>query len=176
MSHHENWQRVSKQNPCPVCGKLVGAACRIAGILHGLMYAGAGELTDNTISQDTMLGAISIAEHLIPHAKAAFFEMGANPVMDLAQKMLKWLKNKHIPEFTKRDAFNALRGSVQTVSEIEEPLEILISHGYIRQIPIYRSGPGRDPSPKFKTNRLWLAQITHNAQNYCTDTQLKEAI
>ncbi len=157
-------------------GKLVGAACRIAGILHGLMYAGAGELTDNTISQDTMLGAISIAEHLIPHAKAAFFEMGANPVMDLARKMLKWLKNKHIPEFTKRDAFNALRGSVQTVSEIEEPLEILISHGYIRQIPIYRSGPGRDPSPKFKTNRLWLAQITHNAQNYCTDTQLKEAI
>src|SRR3989339_368580 len=143
-------------------GKLVGTTCRIAGIFHGLVYANGGCLENNEISPEIMLGAIKIAQYLIPHAKAAFFEMGTNPAIDLAKKILSWLENDQIQEFTKRDAFNALRGSIQTVSEMEDPLEMLVSHGYIHDISEERKGPGRKPSPKYKTNSLWLAHNTHN--------------
>ena len=74
-------------------------------------------------------------------------------------------KAKKVSVFTKREAFNALRGSIQKVDELEKPLEILINHGYIREVSQERQGPGRKPSPKYKINPLWLAQNTQNTHN-----------
>jgi hypothetical protein len=149
-------------------GKLVGAACRIAGIFHGLIHAASGNPAKAQIDAETMLGAIAIGEYLIPHAKAAFFEMGADPDIDTARKILEWASSEQKSEFTRRDTFNALRGNIQKVDELEKPLEILISHGYIRDISQDRYGPGRKPSPRYKINPLWLAQNTQNAQNCLT--------
>jgi len=146
-------------------GKLVGAVCRIAGIFHGLMYAGSGNPGGGPINAETMLGAIAIGEYLIPHARAAFFEMGADPKIDIAKKILDWASSEQIVEFSKRDAFNALRGTVQKVNELDDPISILVSHNYTRDISQDRTGPGRKPSPRYKMNPLWLAQNTHNTQN-----------
>ena len=146
-------------------GKLVGAVCRIAGILHGLIYADTGNPASTQISQETMLGAIAIGEYLVNHAKAAFFEMGSDPAIDAARKVLDWVSAGEVAEFSKRDAFNALRGGMQKVSELEEPLEMLIKHGYIREVEQEHNGPGRKPSQRYETNPLWLAQNTHNAHN-----------
>jgi hypothetical protein len=146
-------------------GKLVGAACRIAGIFHGLIYAASGNPAKAQIDAETMLGAIAISEYLIPHAKAAFFEMGANPAIDAARRILDWVSSEQISVFTRREAFNALRGGIQKVNELDKPLEILINHGYIREVSQEHQGPGRKPSPKYKINPLWLAQNTQNTQN-----------
>jgi len=75
-------------------GKLVGAACRIAGIFHGLIYADSGNPAKAQIDAETMLGTIAIGEYLIPHAKAAFFEMGADPAIDAARRILEWISTK----------------------------------------------------------------------------------
>ncbi len=77
-----------------------------------------------------MLGAIAIGEYLIPHAKAAFFEMGADPAIDFARRILEWASSEQISVFTKREAFNALRGGIRKVNELDKPLEILANHGY----------------------------------------------
>jgi hypothetical protein len=146
-------------------GKLVGAVCRMAGIFHGLTYARLGKPAQTQIDAETMLGAIAIGEYLIPHAKAAFFEMGADPAIDAARRVLSWVLGEQVSEFSKREAFNALRGGIQKVDELDKPLEILTNHGYIREISQERKGPGRKPSPKYRVNPLWLAQNTHNAQN-----------
>jgi hypothetical protein len=143
-------------------GKLVGAVCRIAGIFHGLINARSGNPAQAQIDAETMLGAIAIGEYLIPHAKAAFFEMGADPAIDAARRILLWVSSDQVSEFSRREAFNALRGSIQKVDELDKPLEILTGHGYIRDISQDRKGPGRKPSPKYKINPLWLAQNTQN--------------
>ena len=150
-------------------GKLVGAVCRIASIFHGLINARSGSPAQAQIDAETMLGAIAIGEYLIPHAKAAFFEMGADPAIDAARRILSWASCKKISEFSRREAFNALRGSIQKVDELDKPLEILTGHGYIRDISQDRKGPGRKPSPKYKINPLWLAQNTQNTQNWSAD-------
>jgi putative DNA primase/helicase len=150
-------------------GKLVGAVCRIAGIFHGLIYAGSGNPAKTQIDAETMLGAIAIGEYLVEHAKAAFFEMGSDPAIDTARKVLDWVSSGEIKDFSKRDAFNALRGGIQKVSELEEPLEMLIKHGYIREIEHEHNGPGRKPSQKYKINPLWLAHNTQNAHNRCAN-------
>jgi len=146
-------------------GKLVGAVCRIAGIFHGLIHASSGDLSLSKIDAETMLGAIAIGEYLIPHAKAAFFEMGANAAIDSARKILDWVSSNKITEFSRRDAFNALRGGIQKVNELDQPLEILVNHGYIRAISQEHSGLGRKPSPKYQINSLWVAQNTQNTHN-----------
>ena len=150
-------------------GKLVGAVCRIAGISHGLINTHSGNPSQAHIDAETMLGAIAIGEYLIPHAKAAFFEMGADPAIDMARKILSWVLSERISEFSKRQAFNTLRGSIQKVDELEKPFEILTSHGYIRDISQDRKGRGRKPSPKYKINPLWLAQNTQITQNCPAD-------
>ena len=150
-------------------GKLVGAACRIAGIFHGLINARSGNPAQTQIDVETMLGAIAIGEYLIPHAKAAFFEMGADPAIDAARRILSWASREQISEFSRNEAFNALRGGFQRADELDKPLELLTGHGYIREISQDRKGPGRKPSPKYKINPLWLAQITLNTQNCCAD-------
>ncbi|MHC4146826.1 MAG: YfjI family protein, partial [Planctomycetota bacterium] len=78
-------------------GKLVGAVCRIAGIFHGLIHAHSGNPRRNQIDAETMLGAIAIGEYLIPHAKAAFFEMGADPAIDAARRILSWASRVRMP-------------------------------------------------------------------------------
>lgn len=150
-------------------GKLVGAVCRIAGIFHGLIYAASGNPAKAQIDAETILGAIAIGEYLIPHAKAAFFEMGADPAIDSARRILDWVSSEQTQEFTRREAFNSLRGGIQKVNELDKPLEILVNHGYIREVLQERKGPGRKPSQKYKINPLWLTQNTQNTQNSHTN-------
>jgi hypothetical protein len=151
-------------------GKLVGAVCRIAGVFHGLIHAASGDPAKAQIDVKTMLGAIAIGEYLIPHAKAAFFEMGADPSIDSARRILRWVSSKQISTFTRREAFNSLRGGIQKVDELDQPLQMLVNHGYIRGVSLEHNRPGRKPSPTYEVNPLWLAQNTHNTQNECAES------
>ncbi len=145
--------------------KLPGAVCRIAGIFHGLIHTGKESLWEQPIDAETMVCAIAIGEYLIAHAKAAFCEMGANPATGVARRILVWATEGRLKVFSRRDAFIAVRGAVQRVEELDEPLHLLSEHGYIREQILEKSGAGRKPSTRFDVNPLTYAQNTQNAQN-----------
>jgi hypothetical protein len=146
-------------------GKLVGAVARIAGILHMAAFAGRPAPWDSPISLETVNGAIQIGGYLIPHAKAAFAEMGADPHVGQAKLILRWIEQKSMLHFTKRDLHQALRGRFKRVEDLERPLEFLISQGFIRtQEEVASSGPGRKRSPVFDVNPTWNSQNAARAQ------------
>ncbi|MFH1109471.1 MAG: DUF3987 domain-containing protein [Planctomycetota bacterium] len=145
--------------------KLPGAVCRVAAIFHGLFYAARGDPSAYPLDAETMLCAIAVGEYAVAHAKAAFCEMGANPATGLARRILAWLMDGHLSEFTRRDAFNAVRGAVQRVEELDEPLGLLLEHGFIRERETTRIGPGRKPSTRYDVNPLVHAHNTQNTHN-----------
>ena len=150
---------------CGWGGKLPGVVCRIAGIFYGLIHAPTGNLAAHRRDAETMLCAIAVGEYTVGHAKAAFCEMGANPATGLARRILAWLTEGPLAEFTRRDAFNAPRGAVQRVDELDRPLQLLVEHGFIRERETARSGPGRKPSTRYDVNPLVCAQNVQNTHN-----------
>src|ERR1035438_8437255 len=70
-------------------GKIVGATVRIAGLLHMADLAGADSPWTLPIPLATIERAISLAMYLIPHAKAAFAEMGADEIIEKAKAILR---------------------------------------------------------------------------------------
>ena len=118
-------------------GKLAGGALRLAGILHLAQHADSFNLNGKwpaEVSADTMKNAIKIAEYLIPHAQAAYAEMGADSKIEDAKFLLRWIEKSGLAEFTKRDAHQGTKGRFKQVSMIEPALKILEDHGYIRAV------------------------------------------
>src|SRR5205807_2705546 len=88
-------------------GKLAGAVVRIAGILHLAEHAHRIDPWPATVSAETIKRAVIIGHYLIPHARAAYAEMGADPKVDAAKYTLRWLAREIEATgkmvFTKRD-------------------------------------------------------------------------
>jgi len=134
-------------------GKLPGAVARLAGILHLAAHATDGTPWALPISRDTVEDAIAIGRYLIPHARAAFAEMGVDPVVEEAKQILAWILRKQATTFTKRDVFQGTKGRFKRVEGLTEPLGVLVDHGFIRQLELApRPGPGRRASPAFEVN------------------------
>jgi hypothetical protein len=139
-------------------GKVVGGVGRIAGILHMAAHAASPAPWDHPISRETVNHAIQIGKYLILHAKAAFAEMGADVFVDQAKKILRWVEKNALGSFTKRDVHQALRGTFKRVEELEQPLALLASHGFIRkQEDVSSAGAGRKPSPVYEVNPKWAS-------------------
>jgi hypothetical protein len=147
-------------------GKLAGAVARIAGLLHMASYVCEDAPWEVPISAETMECAIVIGRYLIPHARAAYAEMGTDPAFDDARHVLAWIKRNEQPVVTIRDIFEGTKGRFKRVAELEKPLDILIERKYLRQLSSeQRQGPGRPPSPAFEVNpSLWADSA--NIANY----------
>jgi len=163
-------------------GKLVGAVVRIAGILHMAQHvsdampsidgvtAADTELWKCDIADSTIEAAVRLAAYLVPHAKAAFAQMGADPVVERAQHVIQWIKRSGMTTFSKRDAFQATKGYFKRVKELDPVFEVLGEHGYVRERePEARPGRGRKPSPTFEVN----PQV-FEASEICEDTENSE--
>jgi hypothetical protein len=134
-------------------GKLVGAVARISGLLH---------IADNVdiptpwaveIDHETVEAAIDIGRYLIPHAKAAFSEMGADALLDDCRFVIKRLERDGRSTLTKREMFTAVRSRVKKVEDLDPVITRLEEHGYIRlQSSKPSSGPGRPASPVYEVN------------------------
>jgi hypothetical protein len=83
-------------------GKLVGTTARIAALLH--LAARCTEVApwESAITADTVLSAIRIAHYLIPHARAAFGQMGADERIGDALFLLRWIERTAVDHFAKR--------------------------------------------------------------------------
>jgi len=99
----------------------------------------------------------------VPHARAAFARMGETPAVVGAKVVLRWLGKREAAsaDFSKRDVFNACRGTFDTVDELQPALDLLVRHYHIRPKPDRANarGPGRPASPQYEVN-----PATHNPQ------------
>ncbi|MEV0316669.1 YfjI family protein [Nonomuraea fuscirosea] len=118
-------------------GKLVGAAVRIAGLLHLATHVGDG--FRRPVSDEVMRHAIEIARYYIAHAAACFGVMVEGPHTQLARDALAWIsRNDKIPRtrtFSQRDLHRGLQSKVQHAATVSTILAILDAHGYIRALP-----------------------------------------
>lgn len=151
--------------------KAAGAAARIAGLLHGVRCAAADGPVEGEIAGDTMRAAIGIVEeYFLPHALAAFAEMGADPDVGLARVLLDWLVSRGPAEISTRDAHRRLRGQVRfrEVEAVERAFVVLEQHAYVRRLSDPpREGPGRPPAARYALSPLAgaHAQNTQNGHN-----------
>jgi hypothetical protein len=136
-------------------GKLVGSVLRIAGNLHMADHAGEPAPWEKAISGQVLERAIRIGHYLLAHARAAFSQMGMDPVVSDARHILAWIHRNQHTAFTRRDLFEGTKGRFRQVGALALPLDLLIRHGYIRERDQEeRPGPGRKPSPTYDVNPL----------------------
>ena len=129
-------------------GKLPGAAARIAGLLHcdKKPYQPWAE----NISLETMQIALELASIFSSHALIAFDMMGADKAVEQARKIWRWIERNGQKSFTKRDCFNALKGTFHRVLNMEDPIKVLIERNHIKEIP--REKKVGKPSIKYAVN------------------------
>jgi len=148
--------------------KLAGLVARWAGLLHVAALAEDGDDApwETPIDGATMTAAIRIGtEFLVPHALAAFTEMGADPAVEDARHILRWLEGRGLTTISRRDLHQPLRGRFERVEQIDPALAVLVEHGFLRRAPVPGGNPAHRPrSPLYEINPLWVAQNTHNPQ------------
>jgi hypothetical protein len=133
--------------------KLVGALARIAALVHlaGNVRAGWGD----PVGLGPVEGAIEIGRYLIPHALAAFDLMEADPNLGLARRVLRWVADRELTSFSRRDCFNVFRRQVgDRVAALDPALSLLETHGFVRRRTQDGGRPGRPRGPVFDVNPL----------------------
>ena len=147
-------------------GKLVGAVVRVAGLLHMAKHAGEPEPWRTPVEEETMRRAIDIGNYLIAHAKAAYAQMGADPLVEEARAVLAWIERKGVAHFTRRDVFEGTKGRFKRVDKMAPALDLLIQHGYLHEKSVPdRAGPGRRPGPTYEVNPLPPSAHSQYSQN-----------
>ena len=119
------------------CGKLPGFAARLSGLIH-IMGGGGPE-----VSLSTMGKALSLASVFVGHALFTFDIIGEDESFDVARKIWAWVERTRQKEFSKRDCFQALKGSFRAMDKIEPGFKTLEEHNYIR---VERISTGGRPS------------------------------
>lgn len=146
--------------------KLEGAVLRVAGLLYmATQVAHNSHNSQNVIDDATMARAIHLSRYLVAHAQAAYAEIGADPAVESARLILRWIEKTEARAFTKRDCYQGVKGTFKRAAELDPVLELLVDHGYLKEVPnLEREGPGRKPSPSYEVNPL-VFDGSHNSHN-----------
>ncbi len=150
--------------------KLSGYILRVAGLLHmadATAYASHNSHNShNEIDEATFDRAIRFIHYLIPHAQAAYAEIGSDPAVEGARFVLRWIERTDARQFTKRDCYQGVKGTLKRADDLDPILSLLCDHGYLReQETIERAGPGRKASQAYDANPLIFGQNGQNGQN-----------
>ena len=79
--------------------------------------------------------------------------MGLDPVVTHVPELLAWLQRTGRPTFTRRDALRASGRRLRFAADLDDALDELEQHGYIRQQPHRRRpGQGRPAGPVFSVH------------------------
>ena len=81
--------------------------------------------------------AIALAEYLIAHARAAYDAMGLDPAIAHAPALLAWIERTGPASFSRRDARRALRSHIRSDHDLDDAIDALDAHGYIRFQPAH---------------------------------------
>lgn len=134
--------------------KLAGNIVRIAGILHLADYAGDRD-KPLIVPVETMQRALLFAPYLINHAKIAYSLMDTADNEDIvkAKRVLKWIADNKLEEFTQRDCHRANQAIFKNAEEVKDILSILMTRHFICESNTESfAGPGRKKSTVYKIN------------------------
>lgn len=150
--------------------KLPGAVLRVAGLLHMAESAAYNSYNSynsyNAISDATMARAIRFAQYLIPHALAAYAEIGADPAVEGARLVLRWIERTSAKAFTKQQCYQGCKGTLKRADDLNPVLSLLCDHGYLREIEAPdRGGPGRKAASSYEVNPAVFGQNGLNGQD-----------
>jgi replicative DNA helicase len=133
-------------------GKLRGYCARLALIVHYLRLA-TGEVDGENVDGESVSRAARLVGYFQGHARRVYARIDADPRVAGALKVARWIEANGLRYFTKRDAYQALKGTYKRAEELDPLLALLESHGYIRcEPPPARVGRGRGPSPVYAVN------------------------
>ncbi|MDQ3012459.1 MAG: YfjI family protein, partial [Acidobacteriota bacterium] len=158
-------------------GKLAGAVLRIAGVLHLADHAGRFQDWPERVSAETLRRAVEIGRYLIPHAQAAYAEMGADPEIEAAKIVLRWIEKAGAEEFTKRQAFEATKSRFKKVENLDPALRLLEEHNYVRML-VSTTEPrkGRKASQLFEVNPFLLSASHKSHKSHKSALMVNSAI
>ncbi len=147
-----------------------GNAARIALALHMLEYGQDGITefgpVDNpgvltrSVEAPVMEKAIKFVEYYLAHRQRAVSFAVDDPMVELAERVVHWIRKNHLMEITERDAFTECRRSKDMkVTEFRPVFKLLNEHQYLRA-PLVDSAEnvrdayqtGRKPSQSWQVN------------------------
>ena len=133
-------------------GKLPGNTARIAGLLHCAEHA-FGRPENQAIGIATMKKAIAIAAALIPHTLRAFDLMNADPAIEDARRVWRWIERKRARTFSFRDCHQSLRSAFPKADMLKPAFGVLLERHYFykTESPKDKTG-GRPHSPQYRVN------------------------
>ncbi len=137
-------------------GKLSGSVIRMAGLLHCTRYA-YEQPANYEIDKQDVQAAIRMADVLAIHALTAFDLMGADPALDGARQVLRWIEREDKTEFTFRDCHYAHKSRYKRAEDLKPALEVLVERHFIRQRHA-QPKQGR-PSTGFEVHPDWFMKF-----------------
>jgi hypothetical protein len=144
--------------------KFKGYCARLALILHCLRLA-CGDAKDEDVDGDSMARAAGLIDYFRGNCLKVHAALGSDRKAADAGRLLKWAQDQKGGQFSRRDAYRAMRSRVENVDALEPILDLLVKHGYCRPLDVSRSGPGRKPSEVYEVNPLDSGQNGQNGQN-----------
>jgi hypothetical protein len=131
-------------------GKLTGAVCRLAGVLHLADHALDLDRLPIEIPGPTFERAAVLGDYFLEHARAAFQVMGADEETALAKRLWAWVRRGERTEFSARDAAKALH---VTAERGTLALDKLVGRHLIRVAPPMPVSNGR-PSLRYQVHPM----------------------
>jgi replicative DNA helicase len=163
--------------------KLPGSVARIAGILGILGILALNRDSEDLsisiyIKRDEVARAIALGRYLLPHARAAFSSMGADPKIQGAKHVLKTIRRKAWTSFSRRELQQSVKGSERfnDADQIDLALHVLEERGFIRPTlspSMSERGRGRPAGSGYEVNPYTHRQKSQNSQ-YSTAESLPE--
>ena len=132
--------------------KLAGKTARIAGLLHMAQWAADVAGWNPNITAETTAAAIAMGRYAVSHALAAFGQIGVNPTLKAAKKILDWILIKQKNEFSRRELQTEKPTLFKEVEACDKPLRLLEEHHYIRGVKIHSEKGGRPAGPRYEVN------------------------
>ena len=145
--------------------KLRGYAARLAAIVHFLRWA-CGETECEDVDGESMARAAKLVAYFKSHTRKVYAVMDADPRLALARRLLRHVSHEGLKQFTRREAYRAMRGPCKTVDDIDPILALLEAHGFIRHAPAPADNrPGRKASLVYEIHPSTLGHNGHNGHN-----------
>jgi Protein of unknown function (DUF3987) len=145
--------------------KLKGYCARLALVLQ-LLRRACGETRDDDVDGESLRRAVMLVDYFKAHARKVWSEMDVDPKLRVARKVVRWLRGSGLSRFTKRDAYQALKGTFKTVVDLEPVLGLVEKHSFIRAEPaVKQDKAGRPPSPGYQVHPSLRASKDHNPHN-----------
>ena len=175
----EEWQRFTDEHAAEVnaedfpphlagpWAKMRGYMARLALVVHFLRWA-CGEAEGEDVDGDSAARAARLVDYFKAHARKAHALMDADPRVAEVRRLLHWLQERGQSRFSKRDAYQGLKGTFRKVEDLDAVLASAEKYVLVRpeaQPPTPRPGPGRKPSPLYEVNPALLGCIQQGLGN-----------